>query len=43
MNRLLMLLLAFLFVGISWVTAQTQKATRIALSEEDGLPVIGAT
>ncbi|KAA6340687.1 TonB-dependent receptor SusC [termite gut metagenome] len=43
MKRLLMLLLAFLFVGISWVTAQTQNITGIVISEEDGLPVIGAT
>jgi hypothetical protein len=42
MKRLLLLLLAFLFVGISRVTAQTQKAAGIVVSEEDGLPVIGA-
>ena len=38
-----MLLLACLFVGISLVTAQTQKITGVVISEEDGQPVIGAS
>lgn len=43
MKRKLMLLLACLFVGIGLVTAQTQKVTGVVISEEDGLPVIGAS
>ncbi|MCS3305988.1 hypothetical protein NXW15_00595 [Bacteroides thetaiotaomicron] len=35
MKRKLMLLLACLFVGISLVTAQTQKVTGVVISEED--------
>ncbi|SPU39274.1 putative TonB dependent outer membrane exported protein [Bacteroides thetaiotaomicron] len=38
-----MLLLACLFVGISLVTAQTQKVTGVVISEEDGQPVVGAS
>ena len=38
-----MLLLACLFVGISLVTAQTQKITGVVISEEDGQPVVGAS
>ncbi|MCQ5209228.1 carboxypeptidase-like regulatory domain-containing protein, partial [Bacteroides thetaiotaomicron] len=30
-----------LFVGISLVTAQTQKVTDVGISEEDGHPVVG--
>ncbi len=36
-----MLLLACLFVGISIVTAQTQKVTGVVISEEDGQPGVG--
>ena len=43
MKRKLMLLLACLFVGISLVTAQTQKITGVVISEEDGQPVVGAS
>lgn len=38
-----MLLLACLVVGISLVTAQTQKVTGIVISEEDGQPIVGAS
>ena len=31
------------FVGISLVTAQTQKITGVVISEEDGQPVVGAS
>ena len=43
MKRKLMLLLAFLFVGIGLVTAQTQRITGVVISEEDGQPIIGAS
>jgi len=43
MKRKLMLLLTCLFVGISLVTAQTQKVTGVVISQEDGQPVIGAS
>ena len=43
MKRKLMLLLAFLFVGIGLMTAQTQKVTGVVTSEEDGEPVVGAS
>ena len=38
-----MSLLACLFVGISLVTAQTQTVTGVVISEDDGLPVVGAS
>ena len=43
MKRKLMLLLTCLFVGIGLVTAQITKVTGIVISEEDGLPVVGAS
>ena len=43
MKRKLMLLLTCLFIGIGLVTAQTQKATGVVISEEDGQPVVGAS
>jgi Outer membrane cobalamin receptor protein len=43
MKRKLTLLLACLFVGISLVTAQSQKVTGVVISEEDGQPVVGAS
>ena len=43
MKRKLMLLLTCLFVGIGLVTAQITKVTGVVLSEEDGLPVVGAS
>ncbi len=38
-----MLLFTCLFVGIGLVTAQTQRVTGNVTSEEDGLPVVGAS
>ena len=43
MKRKLMLLLTCLFVGIGLVTAQITKLTGTVISEEDGLPVVGAS
>ncbi|WP_321334730.1 TonB-dependent receptor [uncultured Bacteroides sp.] len=43
MKRKLMLLLTCLFVGVGLVTAQTQRVTGVVTSEEDGLPVVGAS
>ena len=37
------MLLMCLFAGIMWVSAQTQRVTGTVVSEEDGLPVIGAS
>ena len=38
-----MLFLTCLFVGIGLATAQTQRVTGTVISEEDGLPVVGAS
>lgn len=38
-----MLLLACFFAGITMVTAQTQTVTGVITSEEDGLPIVGAS
>ncbi len=38
-----MMLLTFCFIGIGLITAQTRKVTGTVLSDEDGLPVIGAS
>ena len=43
MKRKFMLLLTCLFVGIGLVTAQITKVTGTVISEEDGLPVVGAS
>ncbi|WP_455673496.1 SusC/RagA family TonB-linked outer membrane protein [Phocaeicola sp.] len=43
MKRKLMLLLTCLFIGIGLVTAQVTKVTGSVISEEDGLPVVGAS
>ena len=43
MKKKLMLLLTCLFVGICLVTAQTQKVTGTVISDEDGLPIVGAS
>ena len=43
MKRKLMLLLTCLFVGIGLANAQTTKVTGTVISEEDGLPVVGAS
>ena len=43
MKRKFMLLLTCLFIGIGLVTAQVTKVTGTVISEEDGLPVGGAS
>ena len=43
MKRKLMLLMAYLFIGIGLVNAQISKVTGTVISEEDGLPIIGAS
>ena len=43
MKRVFMLLLTCLFIGIGLVTAQVTKVTGTVISEEDGLPVVGAS
>lgn len=43
MKRELMLLLAYLFVCIGFVTAQTSTVSGVVISEEDGEPVVGAS
>ena len=43
MKRKFMLLLTCLFIGIGLVTAQVTKVTGTVSSEEDGLPVVGAS
>lgn len=43
MKRKLMLSLVGLFVGIGLVTAQVQHVTGVVISEEDDIPVVGAS
>ena len=43
MQKRMMLFLACLLASIGLVTAQTQKATGVVISEEDNLPVVGAS
>ena len=43
MKRKFMLLLTCLFIGIGLVTAQVTKVTGTVISEEDGLPIVGAS
>ena len=43
MKRKLMLLMTCLFVGIGLVNAQISKVTGTVISEEDGLPIVGAS
>ena len=43
MKRKLMLLMTCLFIGIGLVNAQISKVTGTVMSEEDGLPVVGAS
>ena len=43
MKRKLMLLMTCLFIGIGLVNAQISKVTGTVISEEDGLPVVGAS
>ena len=38
-----MLLMTCLFIGIGLVNAQISKGTGTVISEEDGLPVVGAS
>ena len=43
MKRKLMLLMACILMGIGLVNAQISKVTGTVISEEDGLPVVGAS
>ena len=43
MKRKLMLLMACIFMGIGLANAQISKVTGTVISEEDGLPVVGAS
>ena len=43
MIRKFMLLIACLLTSINVVTAQTSKVTGVVISEEDDLPVVGAS
>ena len=43
MKRKLMLLMTCLLIGIGLVNAQVSKVTGTVISEEDGLPVVGAS
>ena len=43
MKRKLMLLMACLMIGIGLVNAQVKKVTGHVTSDEDGLPVVGAS
>lgn len=43
MKKRLMLLLTYLLISVSLVTAQSSKVTGVVISEEDGLPVVGAS
>ena len=43
MKRKLMLLMACIVMGIGLVNAQISKVTGTVISEEDGLPVVGAS
>ena len=43
MKRKLMLLMTFLLIGIGLVNAQVSKVTGVVISEEDGLPIVGAS
>ena len=38
-----MLLFTCLFMGIGIAVAQTQKVTGVVISDEDGLPIVGAS
>lgn len=42
-KRLVLLLFGFLFICMGMVTAQTQKITGTVISDDDKLPVVGAT
>ena len=43
MKRKMMLLMTCLFIGIGLVNAQISKITGVVTSEEDGLPIVGAS
>ena len=43
MKRKLMLLMTCLMIGIGLVNAQTSKVTGNVISDEDGLPIVGAS
>ena len=43
MKEKLMLLVTCLFIGIGLVNAQVSRVTGVVTSEEDGLPVVGAS
>ena len=43
MKRKLMLLMACIVMGIGLVNAQISKVTGTVISEEDGLPIVGAS
>ena len=43
MKRILMLLIVCFLISIGLINAQNSKATGIVISEEDGLPVVGAS
>ena len=43
MKKQVMLLLAVLCLSIGWVNAQVSQVSGTVISEEDGLPVVGAT
>ena len=43
MKEKLMLLMTFLFIGIGLANAQVSRVTGVVTSEDDGLPVVGAS
>ena len=43
MKKQVMLLLAMLVLSVSWVNAQVSQVNGTVISEEDGLPVVGAS
>ena len=43
MKKKLVLLLGYLIIGIGILSAQTQKITGVVISEDDNLPVVGAS
>lgn len=43
MEKRLLLLMAYLMIGIGLANAQVSKVTGIVTSDEDGLPVVGAS
>jgi TonB-linked SusC/RagA family outer membrane protein len=43
MNRKLLLLLVFMLAGIGLITAQNHHISGVVISEDDGLPILGAS